>query len=357
MPAGGDGDARWSALRDELEQIPQAPVPRAHPRNWVFRLKRGLDFVGHARRDAARFFAKANPYPKPFQHVLIEGEGGSHVAAWYGPQDGSHQWGLLIVPGMFSTKDDTAHKRRALRIWRAWRVPVMVMDLRGFGESTGISTAGWKESEDVLAAARRLKELAGLQRVAVLAESLGGAAALNALALDGASGANLLAGGVLCFSAFVDARDAVAHISERPPADSPFYLQWLAFRRLLRIKSMGGYERFDDYLEDAARVHGLKGWDELADLANPKWKVPLLHQPTLIVHSADDPVVPIRHARRVERYADANPKVQVLLTTWGGHTGFEPMEPTWFYEVLRRFFGAVNHAKLPNLATEQLLKP
>lgn len=350
-------DPRWAALRDELERLPQSPTPREHPRNWVFRIKRGLDFVGHARHDTARFFARANPYPRPFAHIRIPTESGVVISAWFGPQPGHHDWGLVLVPGMFSTKDDTAHKRRALRIWREWKIPILIMDLRGFGESTGISTAGWKEAGDVLAVAKELQRRSGVNRVAVLAESLGGAAALNALALDSASHTNLLTGGMLCFSAFVDARDAVAHISNRPPEDDPFFLQWQGFRRLLRLKSMGGYERFDDYLDDAARVHGLKGWDELADLANPKWKVPLLHQPVLLVHSADDPVVPVRHARRVERYADTNPKVQVLVTSWGGHTGFEPMDPHWYWEVLRRFYGEVNDVELPNLASDSLLEP
>ncbi len=353
----GNGDAKWLALREELEALPQTPTSRDHPRNWVFRIKRGLDFIGHARRDAAKFFARTNPYPAPFEHVEVASEEGAAIAGWYGPQPGNQEWGLVVVPGMFGSKDDTVQKRRTLRIWRQWKIPVLSVDLRGFGESTGISTAGWKEGADVLACAKELQRRAGLKRVAVLSESLGGAAALNAVALDGASGAEVLTGGVVACSAFVDAKDAVAYISEKPPPDHPFALQWLGFRRLLRLKSMGGYERFDDYLDDAARVHGLSGWPEMADLANPKWKVAMVHQPTLLIHAADDPVVPIRHARRVERYADANPVVQVLLTSWGGHTGFEPMDPTWYWEVLRRFYGAVNGVELPNLATEGLLKP
>lgn len=355
-PDPGNGAARWLALREELESLTQAPTSRDHPRNWLFRIKRGLDFVGHSRRDFARFFARTNPYPRPFEHIAVDSEG-TTIAAWYGPGKQASAWGLVIVPGMFGTKDDTAHKRRALRIWREWKIPILVMDLRGFGESTGISTAGWREGADVLACAQELQRRAGLTRVAVLSESLGGAAALNALALDGASRTNVLAGGVVACSAFVDARDAVGYISEEPPAAHPFHLQWQAFRRLLRLKSMGGYERFDDYLDDAARVHGLTGWDELADLANPKWKVPLLHQPTLLIHATDDPVVPVRHARRVERYADANPLVQVLITEWGGHTGFEPMDPHWYWEVLRRFYGEVNGVDLPNLASDHLLEP
>ena len=346
------------ALREQLEALGQSPVPRAHPRNWAFRIKRGLDFLGHVRIDSARFFARHNPYPKPFKHLTIPLDEGVEIAAWLGPQHATRSdWGLVVVPGLFSTKDDTVHKRRAIRIWRRWRIPVLAMDLRGFGESTGISTAGWKEADDVHAAARTLAAQTGVKRVAILSESLGAAAALNAEAYDGESGANLLAGGVLCWSAFCDVRDAVGYVSERPPRDHAFYPSWEGFRRLLRMKSMGGYERFDEYLEDAARVHGLSGFAEMADLANPKWKVPMMKQPTLLVHAIDDPVVPVRHARRMERYAEGHPNIQVVITGWGGHTGFEPMDPVWFWEVMRRFYGAVNGVELPNLAKNELLKP
>lgn len=348
----------WEALRQDIESLPQAPVPRSHPRNWMFRIKRGLDFVGHIRLDSARWFARKNPYPKPFKHLLIPLDEGVEVAAWLGPQHATRSdWGLVLVPGMFSTKDDTAHKRRAIRIWREWKIPVLAMDMRGFGESTGISTAGWKEALDVHAAAKTLAAQTGVKRVAVFCESLGGAASLNAMALDGESNTNLLTGGMLCWSAFVDARDAVSYVSERPPDDHEFLGAWQAFRRLLKLKSMGGYERFDDYLEDAARVHGLSGLQELCDLANPKWKVPMMRGPVLLIHAADDPVVPVRHARRMERYAEGHKHIQTIITTWGGHTGFEPMDPTWFWEVMRRFYGKANGVELPNLANERLLKP
>lgn len=318
-------------------------------------MKRGMDFIGHSRFDWSRFFAAVNPYPKPFKHVHFTTDDGVRIAAWLGPaHEGTDpKWGLVIVPGMFSTKDDTAHKRRAIRIWRAWRIPVFVIDLRGFGESTGISTAGWKEAYDVHAAARTLKAETGIERVAVLAESLGGAGALNAMAYDGETEAELLTGGLLCYSAFADAKDAVTYISDKPPEGDPFLVSWQGFRRLLSLKSMGGYQRFDDYLDDAARVNGLQGFDELMDLANPKWKVPLMRQPTLLVHATDDPVVPVRHARRMERYAAGHPHIQVLVASFGGHTAFEPRDPWWYWEVTRRFFGAVNGVELPNLAEEK----
>ncbi len=334
--------------------MPQSPVARTHPRNWTFRVKRTLDFLGHARPWSARFFRRANPYPKPFSHVWLRTRDGVDVAAWYGPPpdaggaDEAPSFGLVLVPGMFSTKDDTVHKRRALRVWRAWGIPVIVIDQRAFGESKGIATGGWKEAYDVLAAATYLRDHAGVEHVGVMAESLGGAAALNAAAIDAQEGTDLLGGGVLCLSAFVDIRDAVHYISIQPPRDHPFYYQWLMFRGLLRYRSMGGYRSFQEYMDDAARVNGLSGLDELAERANPKHSIARITVPTLLVHSTNDPIIPVRHARRVERYARDLENVEVLVTEWGGHTGFEEMDPWWSWEVLCRFFGWVNDRDLVN---------
>lgn len=411
-------------LRRELEALPQRPASRRHPRQWLFRLKRLADFIGHTRPTAARFFRQVNPYPKPFRHIRFATEDGVTIAAWYGPpqaddstaeaaaqeeapgegdgrppadgaadpgtrrtngraqppRDGTsaqagtdgpaatragpatadadgpdperqrHRppFGLVLVPGMFSTKDDTIHKRRALRVWREWKVPVLVIDMRAFGESTGIATAGWKEAFDVHAAARELKKRSGARRVGVLAESMGGAAALNALAHDSQTGTDAMDGGVLTFSAFVDAHDAISYISHAPPRDDPFHIPFRSFQRLLHYKSMGGYERFDEYLTDVARVNGLESLEELTRLANPKWKVSLMRQPTLLVHASDDPVVPVRHARRMERYAREQLHIQTIVVGWGGHTGFEAMDPWWFWEVASRFFNHVNGLDLPN---------
>lgn len=341
------------ALRRELEKLPQNPSMHGAVREWMFRTHRMVDFITHVKPSTSRVLAAMRPYPKPFRHLVFRTEDGVPIAAWLGPQhDGMppSDWGLVLVPGMFASKDDHAHRSRAVRIWKEWKVPVLIIDLRAFGESAGIATAGWKEAFDVHGAAKTLMAQCGVQRVAVMAESMGGAAALNALAHDSQSHANILGGGVLVWSAFVDAKDAVTYITTKPPKGHPFTPAWDGFRKLLSIKSGGNYERFDDFLEDAAAVNGLKGLDELLELANPKWKVPMMGAPTLLVHSVDDPVVPVRHARRMERYAQGHPHVQVMVTRWGGHTGFEPLDPWWFWEVASHFFGTVNKVELPNLA-------
>ncbi len=350
--------ADLAPLREELEMLPAHPISRVHPKNWVFRIKRMADAIGHARPANAAFFRTINPYPTPFEHHKVETDDGVGIALWYGPPGGEAgakngsadkpAFGLVIVPGMFSTKDDSVHKKRAIWMWRHWKIPVVCIDMRAFGESNGIATGGWKEAYDVTAAAKFLKETAGVDKVAVLAESMGGASALNAMALDEESGDRLLTAGTLCYSCFVDLKDAVHYISSEPPKTDPFHIQWEAFRRLLRYKSHGGYERFDEYLDDAAQVNGLSGFDEMADLGNPKWKTALIKGPTLLVHAADDPVVPVRHARRMERYARRDAHIQVVTVPWGQHTGFESMDPIWFWKVTTRFFSYVNGVELPN---------
>ncbi|MGB1698102.1 MAG: hypothetical protein ACPHK8_06855 [Thermoplasmatota archaeon] len=336
-------------LRDELDGVPQNPVPRNHVRNIAFRVKRGLDFLGHSKPERARWLRQINPYPKPWEHAEFRTEDGVQIAGWYGPAKAD--WGLVLVPGMFSTKDDTAHKRRAIRIWRKWKIPVMVIDMRAFGESTGIATGGWKEALDIHAAAKELAARAGVQRVGVLAESLGGAAAINAAAHDAASGSELLHGGVLTYSAFVDTKDAVEYISAEPPKEHPFYIRWRGFGSLLSKRSDGHYHSFAAYMEDAAKVHGID-LEELYRLANPKWKVHMIHAPMLCIHASDDPVVPIRHLRRMSRYAIDVPNIATLTVPWGEHTGFEPMDSRWFWYVTRRFFETANHTSLPNVEPE-----
>ncbi|HET6398541.1 MAG TPA: alpha/beta hydrolase [Candidatus Thermoplasmatota archaeon] len=348
----GDLDADWSALWEELEAIPHHPSPLSQPRTAIFRLRRGLDFIAHVRFRPSRAIAHLRPYPPPFRHVEVPSEGGVTIAGWLGPQHRTSPspWGIILVPGLFSTKDDSAHRGRAIKMWQHWRIPLMAIDLRGFGESGGINSAGWKEGHDVLACARFLAAETGVKRVAVVAESLGGAAALNALALDGEETFPLLTAGVLCWSPFMDARDAVTYISEKPPLGHAFESAFLGFRRLLRIKSHGMYERFDAFLDDAARVYGLSGFEELCERASPKAKVATMRGPALIVHASDDPIVPVRHARRMERYATGRDNIHLLLTDWGGHTGFEPMEPQWYWELTSRYFGRLNGVRLQNLA-------
>ena len=339
-------------LRYQIETMPAHPRSLNHPYSWWFRTKRAADFLGHINYGVAQTLARMNPYPKPFRHVRFPTEDGVDIAGWLGPQHPTHEsdWGIVVVPGMFATKDDTVHKSRAIRMHRQWRIPVLAIDMRAFGESMGIATAGWKEAYDVHGAARYLIESTGVDRVAILSESMGGAAALNALALDATAGTHYFGGGALCFSAFVDAKDAVEHISTPPPRGDPFRSSWDGFRKLLRMKSGGAYDRFDDFLEDSARVNGLPGLEELLRLANPKWKANLIQAPTMLVHATDDPVVPVRHARRMERYADEKPNVEVVVTNWGQHTQFEALDEKWFWEACAKFYGFVNGVELPNLA-------
>ena len=69
-------------------------------------------------------------------------------------------------------------------------------------------TGGWREAEDVLAAAKHLLDTTKTTSVGAMGYSLGGAAVLLAAAHPRAP--ELLASGVFSESGFVDARDVVS---------------------------------------------------------------------------------------------------------------------------------------------------
>lgn len=169
----------------ELEQIPQRPRRVFNWRHVLALARRTTDFFGHRRTWWGRLLGRVNPYPKPFRAVNIPSSDGTQISAWLGLQSGRRP-GVVIVPGMFSSKDDSSHKRKAIRMWRRWNYNVLIIDLRGFGQSEDSpNTPGWKEAEDVLAAARYLYGFNTVTGVSLVGDSLGGAACLLAAAQEG----------------------------------------------------------------------------------------------------------------------------------------------------------------------------
>lgn len=182
------GQARRYTLRDQwldLVRIPQKPHPLMNWRRLLTLAKRTTDFFGHRRVWWNDLLVRINPYPHPFRRVSIESFDGTVVSGWLALQPVPRP-GVVIVPGMFSSKDDTVHKRRAIRMWRRWNYNVLIIELRGFGQSDEApNTPGWKEAEDVLAAARFLHAFNSVTRIGVMAESLGATAAMLAAAQEG----------------------------------------------------------------------------------------------------------------------------------------------------------------------------
>lgn len=336
------------SLLEVLQRVPQKPAPLAHPRNWTVALRSVAEYVALAPGWLARTVSRVASYPRPFAKIRFPSLDGTELYGWLGAhrspsrrgrsKPAEPREGILIVPGMFTSKDNRIHRARAFKFYKDWGYHVLAMDLRGFGESARtFNTGGWKEAEDVRAAVEEFRRRVPVTKMHIYAESLGASAALIAAGVAGRRGEKLIDGGLLAVSPFSGARREAEYISTRPVITSDFYMvQWF-FLKLLRLGSRREYKDFQEYLVDAAEHYGVPV-DELYDRSSPKFFVQDINVPTILLHSDDDPVVPSDHAQEFERLLRGRRNPSVWRLPWGSHCLYELQEPDWFWTVLREFF-------------------
>lgn len=330
-----------------LQMVPARPHLLARPSHWPMALRSVADYLTQAPWWLARLRGLIDIYPKPFRRLRFASADGTQLTGWLGCQMAEgrrgrrrrldRREGLLVVPGMFSTKDNWIQKARALAVFRDWGYHVFAIDLRGFGESRRVySTPGWKEAEDVVAAVKIFRENAPLHKLHIYSESLGASAALIAAGMEGRKGRRLIDGGLLAVSPFSDAQREVEHISSKPVVTSQFYMvQWF-FRRLLQL---GGhhYDTFTDYMRDAARAYEVD-LPLLYERSSPRHFLADINVPALILHADDDPVVPVEHGRDFEALLEGRRNPAIWRLPWGSHCLWELLDPDWFWTVLKQFF-------------------
>jgi len=233
-----------------------------------------------------------------------------------------------------TTKQFDYVRRAAVRLY-ALGLHVLAIDLRGFGvtalTSTAPSSTGFKEGEDVCAAAEFLRGL-GATRVAAIGFSLGGAAVLNAARVASERPGGALDGGLLSLSAPTDMASSLDHASRRPPLRDRFFGTWLTLRAAAtsRARAEGWTTRPVSPLEAVERLsapyYGMSAHD-LATRSSAIGFAADLRVPVLHVHAADDIVVPVAHAHALREAAAGNPHVRVLVLPHGGHAAFDLAAP------------------------------
>jgi pimeloyl-ACP methyl ester carboxylesterase len=395
LPARALSRGRFS-VRDQLHdlgRLPQRPRKVFNWRHVVALGKRLFDLFGNRGTFFGRMLNRVYPYPYPFRRVTIRSFDGTRIQGWLGLQP-SRRPGVLIVPGLFSSKDDTAQRRRAVRLWRRWNYNVLVIDLRGFGQSEfKPNTPGWKEAEDVLAAARFLYAFNPVHRVGVLADSMGATAALLAAAQEGIweeearavekgtavprpGGAAAPHGrareeafglvateaeaearirpaavgrrgalptrviqAVLAVSPFAESRPAVEYLDQEPPRALWFrYRVHRIFKRLLIQHTRGEHDSFVASMRHSAAYYGVPE-EELYARSDLTRVVGHVKAPAVILHAMDDDLVPQVHAENLERMVKDRDNIAVWVLPWGRHVEFEVLDHRWFWRVAGRFFG------------------
>lgn len=315
-----------------LSSIPfDAPSTR-HPLDLWADVKTGLDFIAHNLPRTHTLLVRLNPYPRPWRHVRVTGHGGVTLHAWHGPgKPGAPA--IVILPGTFQTKDDTPRKRRAIALWRRFGAHVLILDMRGFGESYHLEgTAGHLESRDALHAADWLREQSGVSRVHLWGESFGGATALLAGTLPGAE--ERIAG-VVAWSPFADLAEAARVATPGTPEGETALAR--TYRWLLRRRTHNEVQTFEQYLDRVAKGLGMTKAD-LLHTCSPLHRLAELRVPAVVLHAEDDPVVPCWHAKRLADLGLGNLAVHVVPR--GGHLDFDRHAPAWYDAVTTRLLSA-----------------
>ena len=117
----------------------------------------------------------APPSDLPVEPITIPSASGSRLSAWFIP--GAPHGGAVLL--MHGVRADRLQMLDRARLFHREGFAVLLFDFQAEGESPGKAiTFGWLEGKDARAAFDELRRRASGERVAVLGESLGAAAAV-----------------------------------------------------------------------------------------------------------------------------------------------------------------------------------
>lgn len=298
------------------------------------------------------------PYPEQFEHVVIESFDGTPISTAVGIHKDKPRPAIVMSHGFMGSKNDHYIIETAMTAYSEWGFNVLGIDLRNFGRSQSLShgptTAGWKESEDLLAAAKYLSERPEVTSVGITGFSMGAGSTM--LAAARADEFPYLTGGALAWNGYADARRMVEYISTRPPLTDPFMPVYLAFRLMHKIRREdmkdyiddpevlgyldGGFEGADfaTYVEKIAAPHYGVTTEEYFEKSSPARHMADVNVPLLVVHAEDDMICLPSEMDEVVRAAEGNPNVHVMMLPAGNHCMFRYLDKEWYDKVMRDYF-------------------
>jgi predicted alpha/beta-fold hydrolase len=318
LPVPPQGERSMAALMQDLESIPHKLRPSA-----TAQLRKGLpDWTPFVVAQHRHTVGLGYSYPSQFRHDHFAGADGERIAAMVAVHDRERP-GLIVAHGLFSNRLFDYVREIAVRAYFDWGFNVAAVDLRSFGLtellSHAPSTAGWKEGEDLMLAGGHLKRL-GATSVGALGISLGGSCALGASHLPGAE--DVLDGGILTVCAPADTRLGAERLSRRVPRTHPAYALNRMFAAMLRSRVRAGRwpDSIDTLVEPveamAAPYYGVSA-EEIWERSSARNHIADARVPVLALHSEDDLIVPVEHARMLEQASTGNELVRVWILPGG----------------------------------------
>jgi pimeloyl-ACP methyl ester carboxylesterase len=263
----------------------------------------------------AEFFIWDGGYRDPetdlglaYETVEIPAGEGSTLRGWVVPGEAGATAGVVAVHGAGNDRRDFL---RHVPMFHRAGLPVVLFDCRDHGISDGRSrgiSLGLRESEDVSAVVAWARRELGLERVAVIGTSQGGASVILAAAAD--PGIDV----VVAENPFTSIRQLVA--DTRMP-DGSAVPEWAA--RLVAsaaLVRMGG-------LDALSRPSPLEAVGEIAP------------RPLLLLHGSEDPVIPVEHSRRP--HAAAGDPAELWILEGARHAALFDHAPAAFEERVMAF--------------------
>lgn len=239
-----------------------------------------------------------------FEAIEFAGEGGETLRGWWVPGASDARVGVVTVHGAGADRRDFL---RHLPVFHEAGYPVLLFDCREHGISDGADRGvsfGVREHTDVIAAVRHARERGGLERVAVVGTSQGGASVILAAARDATIDA------VVSENPFTDLRSLIldgARAFDARASDSPAIVGWIASLTAWRIG--GG--------SVPAPI------DAIAAIAP---------RPLLLMHGTADAVIPVAHTRALHAAA---PFAELWILEGARHAALFNADPRgWRQRVL-----------------------
>lgn len=251
-------------------------------------------------------FRRANPVDPSsrglaFETVTVPGADGLRLAGWWIPAEGASRGTVIYLHG---------HNDRRFRgLFYARELhdagfAMLFVDLRAHGESEGSQlTYGWYERHDVVKMVDWALARAPDLPVGIIGESLGGAVAIQAAALDHRLAA------LVTVSTFADLPTTVAHYARRITG------------------SLASAERVAEALRQAGELANFPPYQ-----VRPMDAITSLQAATLIIHGDSDTWIPLENARQL--LAASGAPVKELRTIPGAnhhnvHSTSQDYLPGW----------------------------
>lgn len=254
--------------------------------------------------------------PATRQDFVVKAEGGTVLRGWKvrAPRP-SGDW-VLMFHGVSDNRLGMTH-HAAVLLRNGYSV--LLMDSRAHGASGGATaTYGWKEREDVRAIADAVFTLETVHCFFLLGESMGGAIALQAAAVEPR------VEGVVAEAAFANLREASFDYAG------------------LRLSHWLGRTLFRPASSVALRGAENEGGFRAEDIS-PERAVAARAFPVLLISGAEDRNIPPRHARRI--HGSAKGRKEMWLVRGAEHSNALGVAPQEFERRVVEFYVSLHRAK------------